>query len=56
MTVTEGPAQHDEKELQTRYPVEEGLILGTTKQVGKKFLHPEVKSLITADMTGVYRG
>jgi len=30
-----------EKEIKTDWPVEEGLIAGTTKQVGERFLVPE---------------
>jgi len=46
MTVTEGPAEHDQKETQTRYPVVEGLIFGTTKRVGRKFLRAEEGSIV----------
>ena len=37
MTITVGgPATKGEKELATRYPVEEGLVAGTTKQTGNR--------------------
>jgi len=35
-----------EKEIKTKYPVEEGLTAGTTKQTGKRFLVPEQGTLI----------
>lgn len=48
MTVQEGPAKLQEKEVKTRYPIEEGLILGTTKIHGRRsYLKPESKSLIS---------
>lgn len=31
-----GTATHNEKEVKTKYPVEEGLIAGTTKQEGRE--------------------
>ena len=56
MTVTEGPAQHDEKELQTRYPVEEGLILGTSGTLYGKTLGTVLTSTLHShkeDMSSV---
>ena len=35
-----------EKEVKTRYPVEEGLTAGTTRQSTPRHLKPEVDSLI----------
>lgn len=41
MTVSEGPGTHNEKELKRKYPVTEGLTLGTTKIEGKRpYLSP----------------
>ena len=41
-TVTVGDAAtHNEKEVKTKYPVEEGTTAGTTKQTGDKYLHPQ---------------
>jgi len=54
-TITVGDAAgKGEKEIMTRYPVDEGLIAGTTKQTGKRFLIPEVSSLVSRkDKTGL---
>ena len=46
MTVSEGPGTFQEKEVKTRYPVVEGLVLGTTKLSRDPVLRPESKSLI----------
>tara|TARA_Y100000310_G_scaffold316313_2_gene367854 strand:- start:244 stop:414 length:171 start_codon:yes stop_codon:yes gene_type:complete len=48
MTITVGDAAtHNEKEVKTRYPVEEGLTGGTEKQTGRTTnLVPEEKSLV----------
>jgi hypothetical protein len=48
MTIQVGDAaSHNEKEVKTRYPVEEGLEGGTNKQTGRTTnLVPEEKSLI----------
>ncbi len=46
MTIQEGPDDWKEKAVKTRWPVEEGLIAGTTRQTGEKFLHPKEESLI----------
>lgn len=35
------PAEVEQKELRTEYPVEEGLIAGTTKQTGNPNLEVE---------------
>ena len=40
-TVREGPGTIGTKIISKRYPVEEGLDAGTTKQVGKPFLEAE---------------
>ena len=47
-TITVGDAAtHNEKEVKTDYPVEEGLVAGTTKQTGRQsFLIPE-KSVVS---------
>lgn len=47
MAIQEGADTHNEKAVKTRYPVEEGLTAGTTKQTGEKFLKAEEKSLIS---------
>lgn len=39
--VSEGPKHYKSRILKTKYPVDEGLEAGTTKQTGKKFLKPE---------------
>ena len=55
MVVVSGEATHNEKEIKTDWPVDEGLDLGTTKQVGKKFLLPEEKSLLSKNSrVGIY--
>jgi len=41
-------ATHNEKEVMTRWPVEEGLTAGTTKQTGKRFLRPEQSSKVAS--------
>jgi len=48
MTITVGDAAtHNEKEVKTRYPVEEGLTGGTQKQTGRTTnLVPQEKSLV----------
>lgn len=47
MTVTVGTGGFRDKELKTRYPVEEGLIAGTTTQEGRiTNLVPEERSLV----------
>lgn len=40
------PATLNEKEVKTRWPVDEGLIAGTTKHVGNKFLSTDVPSVV----------
>jgi len=47
-TITVGDAAtHNEKELKTEYPVEEGLTAGTQKQTGRTMnLVPEEGSLV----------
>ena len=46
-TITVGDAaSRNEKEVRTEYPVVEGLIAGTTKQTGDRFLKPEFPSRI----------
>ena len=42
-----------EKEIKTDWPVEEGLIAGTTKQTGKKFLEAELSLIKYKDKIGV---
>ena len=45
----------NQAEVKTRYPVVEGLTAETTKQTGKKFLHPEEKTLIPGRlMVGIW--
>ena len=39
--VTEGPGTVGTKIIAKRYPIEEGLEAGTTKQVGKPYLEEE---------------
>ena len=48
-TITIGnPAGKGQKEIQTRYPVEEGLTAGTQTQVGRiSNLVPEINSLVS---------
>ncbi len=41
MAIQEGPDTHNEKAVKTHWPVEEGLIAGTTKQVNDPILRPE---------------
>ncbi len=36
--------ENKRKELKTKWPHEEGLVAGTTKQVGDKYLHAQVGS------------
>lgn len=40
-TVTEGPGTSGTRIVRKDYPVEEGLVAGTTKQVGKPYLVDE---------------
>lgn len=40
-TVSEGPGTSGTRIIAKRYPVEEGLIAGTTKQTGKPYLEEE---------------
>lgn len=40
MAIQEGPDTHNEKAVKTNWPYEEGLIAGTTRQVGARYLHP----------------
>lgn len=40
-TVTEGPGTSGTRIIAKRYPVEEGLIAGTTKQTGTPYLEEE---------------
>ena len=48
-------AAKGQKELLTNYPVEEGLESWTTKQTGKKYLHPEIKQKVSKFKTkGIY--
>ena len=43
-------ASRNEKEVKTKWPVEEGLVAGTTKQVGDKFLVTKAeKSFVRRD-------
>lgn len=44
--VSEGPDTMKEKAVKTRWPVVEGTTAGTTKQTGKKYLHPTEGSLV----------
>jgi len=55
MTVSEGPARFQEKEVKSRYPVVAGLVLGTTKISGRNpYLVAESKSLISSkDKSGL---
>ena len=51
MVVTSDPAEKGEKEIKTKWPIEKGLIAGTTKQTGRQInLTPQglngVKTLI----------
>lgn len=46
MTIQEGPDTAAEKAVKTRWPVEEGLIAGTTKQTGARSLRPEKGSIV----------
>jgi len=39
-------ATHNEKEVKTKWPVEIGTTAATTKQVGKKYLHPTDGTLV----------
>ena len=39
MAIQEGPDTHNEKAVKTRWPIDEGLIAGTTRQTGERFLH-----------------
>lgn len=41
MAVQEGPATRGQRGLKTKWPIEEGLIFGTNRQVGDPILHPE---------------
>ena len=46
-TITVGDAAgKGEKEIMTRYPIEEGLTAGTQKQTGNRFLNTNVDSLV----------
>jgi len=40
-TISEGPGTIGTKIISKRYPVEEGLIAGTTKQTGTPYLEEE---------------
>lgn len=46
MAIQEGPAEVGQKGIRTEWPVEEGLIAGTTKQTGARVLAVERESLI----------
>ena len=46
MTIQEGPDQYNEKGVKLRWPIEEGLTAGTTRQTGSKHLKPTRKSFI----------
>ncbi len=47
MVVTSDPAEKGEKEIKTKWPIEKGLIAGTTKQIGN------VSNLIPQGLHGV---
>ncbi|MCK5616455.1 hypothetical protein KAR91_82090, partial [Candidatus Pacearchaeota archaeon] len=52
--VTIGPGGIRTKAITSKYPVEEGLILGTTKIEGREIeLVPEVGSTVTDDREGI---
>jgi len=58
--IQEGPDEFNEKALRTDHPYVEGLVAGTTKQIGEKWLHPEgidgVKSTVKSkDNVGLGR-
>lgn len=40
------PGSSGTKEIANRWPVEEGLTAGTTKQVGERYLKSQEKSLV----------
>lgn len=40
VAIQEGPSTKGQKGIRTEWPVEEGLIAGTTRQVGVRSLHP----------------
>lgn len=48
-------ATHNEKEVKTKYPVEEGLIAGTTKQENKEMLlKPKLSKITKRELVGMW--
>lgn len=46
VAIKEGPDAIKQKAIRTEWPVDEGLIAGTTRQSGEQFLHPQTESLV----------
>lgn len=55
MTVTQGPAENREKEIQTEFPVEEGLTFGTQSQEGRQenLVPEEGSNVLSTDSFGI---
>lgn len=53
MTVSSGPGGIGTRHINSNYPVEEGLELGTTKLSDDYILEPEEESLVTQELEGL---